>query len=212
MNDWSAVAKQKVIIGELHAKATGRYGYRKVVESNLPFIGHRSDTLSWFMPGSRSVEIEGPITADIGYDMSVGQKIFSDDAQGILRETRDTVYLIVKTHYPEPKALNIQVKTFPKKSDSWFSGNISDTEFFNYTDTAGKRASNEILQKEQEFFMTSYANCIGTILYQTGSMLAHGKPLVIQLYVNGAQVDPQKNPSPKILDAGNIPLGKTFYN
>ncbi len=209
MNNWTMLAKQKVIVGELNAHATGTYGYKQVIESNLPFIGHRSDTLGWSAPGSRSVEIDGPIRADIGYDMEHGGKLFSDDAQGILLETKDTVYLTVKTHYPEPQALNIQIRTIPKKSNSLFSGKISDDEFVTYTDSAGKTASNEIVHEKKDQFFNAYSNCIGILLYQTGTMMAHGKPFVLNLYVNDKSFVPGKQEPVVIKDP--IPLGKTMY-
>jgi hypothetical protein len=207
MNEWKVMKAQEIVLGKITGRATGRYGYRKVIHSNLPFIGERHDTMCWSCPGSKFVDIDGKVKITLGYDMLGGDRIFSDNAVGTLRETSDSLILQVTTDYPVPKALEEILKTIPKRSNSYFSAAITDEEFYNYADTALARSAGVIIKEENEFFRGAYAESMIGILSQSLTPVAQGKSLRIDLVVNGTPYVPDGRKAERLIDR-EFPIGK----
>lgn len=209
MNEWQLIKAQKLVITEIDGKATGRYGYRKVVHSTV--FGERHDTLAWWAPGSKHVDINGPVTVTVGYDMLAGDRIFSETATGELVQTKDSLILRVVTDYPVPNMMGSSIRNIPNVSKSLFTGDISDTEFFAYADSAVGMTAQSIIEKEQDFFMSAYSEAVIGTLNQSLAVVANGKITKIELIVNGAPYVPDGRKKKK-LDSIEFPLGKTIVS
>lgn len=207
MNEWQLLKAQKLVITEIDGKATGRYGYRTVVHTTM--FGERHDTLPWWAPGSKYVDINGPVSVTVGYDMVKGDQLFSENAIGEIRETEDSVILRVITDLPVPSVMGNSIRNIPNVSSSFFTGGISDEEFFSYADSIIEMTAQSIIQNEQEFFMGAYSEALIGILSQTLAVIAKGKNIKISLFINGRPYIPDGYRKKK-LDAIEFPVGKTI--
>ena len=209
MNEWKAVEAQKVIIGEINGHVTGRYGYRKVVHTNFPLLGERHDTMAFWGPGGKYVDVNGSAQISIGYNLLTGDRLFSDGATGFIKETKDSVILTVITDYPVPQMVAKELRTVPDRSNSLISGEITDVEFYAWSDTVVAQEADKIIVSEAEFFRDAYAKAIMGILSQTTKVVAHGKNIRIDLVVNGMNYYPKDNVK-KHLDK-DIPVNQTIF-
>lgn len=209
MNDWKVIKAQKIIIGEIKGQVIGRYGYRKVVHSNLLFVGERHDTMAFWGPGGKYVDINGDAQISLGYNLLSGDSLFSSDATGSIKETKDSVILTVFTKYPVPHMVTKELRTIPDRSNSLISGSITDKEFYAWSDTAVAAEANKIIASEAEFFRQAYAEAVMGILSQTLVVVAKGKNVRIDLVVDRMDYRP-KGDAKKLLDK-DFPVNQTIF-
>lgn len=206
MNEWQLLKAQELVVAKINGNVTGRYGYRKVIHTTL--FGERHDTLDWWVAGSKYIDIDGPVTVTIGYDMQKGDKLFSENATGEMVQTKDSIILRVVTDYPVPNMIGSSIRNIPNVSNSLFTGGISDAEFFAYADSSMGMTAQSIIHEEQQFFMSAYSEAVIGVLNQSVTVVANGKNVRIDLVVNGTPYVP-KNRQTKKLDDINFDVGVT---
>lgn len=210
MSSYELIKTQKLQIAEVEGKAQGIYGYKKVLVTNLPFIGPRRDTMCWDCPGSRYVHIDGNVIYDIGYNCQEGDNLFSKNAIGKEIETKDEYSLSISTEFTMPRILRASIRCFPRQSNSFFSGDISDEEFYEYLDEASNIQAQKIILDETDFFYSAYVQGISALMYNLLKVTKPNKKINLSINVNGKEIPVTDDFSPQKKSI-NIDVGKTIF-